>query len=66
MGKFEDALECYDKALAIDPNDKDILYNKGLTLHSLNRHDEAFQYYDRALQIDPNYILVLYNKGKSR
>jgi Flp pilus assembly protein TadD len=37
-----------DKALAIDPKDKDALYDKGVVLDKLGNHTGAIEYYDKA------------------
>ena len=58
----KEAIECYDKALAIDPNNVEALSNKGFSLFGLEKYKEAIEYYDKALAIDPNYIKALNNK----
>jgi superkiller protein 3 len=63
LGRYEEAIQYYDKVLAIDPNDVDALTNKGVALSALGKSEEAIQYYDKALAIDPNYTLSLTNKG---
>ena len=42
-----------DKALAIDPNYKEALNNKGNALSSQGNYTQAITYYDKALAIDP-------------
>jgi len=37
LGKHEEAVACFDKALKINPNDFDILANKDLVLAKLNQ-----------------------------
>jgi hypothetical protein len=49
--------------LAIEPNDIDALYNKGVDLGYLGRYQEAIDYYDRVLAIDPNDIDALTNRA---
>jgi len=53
QGKFVEALECYDKALAIDPQNSNVLSNKGLSLHNQGKFVEALECYDKALAINP-------------
>ncbi len=38
---YNEAIKCYDKALDIDQNNFDLLYNKGVALIKLDRHIEA-------------------------
>ena len=51
QGKFQDAIEYYDKALKINPKDSDSLISKGYALSDLKNYDEAIKYYDKALKI---------------
>ena len=52
-GKYEDALECFEKILATNPNDPDIWNKKGVALRSLGRYDEAIESFNKALEITP-------------
>jgi tetratricopeptide (TPR) repeat protein len=60
-----EAIECYDKALEINPQNADAYYNKGLSLSSLKSHAEAIECYDKALEINPQNADAYYNKGLS-
>ena len=40
-GNFEEAIECYNKALELFPRDPDLWNVKGLALSKLERYDEA-------------------------
>jgi tetratricopeptide (TPR) repeat protein len=53
LGRHQEAIQCFDTALAIDPRNVDAWYNKGATLINLGRHQEAIQCLDKALEIDP-------------
>ena len=48
------SIKYIDKALAIDPNYKEALNDKGFALYRLGNHTQAIQYYDKALAVDPN------------
>ena len=61
--KYDQAIQYYDKALAIDPNDTYALSSKGYALDGLGKYEEAIQYYDKALAIDPNDSNALNGKG---
>jgi tetratricopeptide (TPR) repeat protein len=63
LGKHQEAISYFDKALAIDPNDVDALDNKGLAVANLGKYQEAISYYDKALAIEPNDLNALINKG---
>lgn len=57
------ALEAYDVALEIRPNNVDALFNRGSVLDILGRHEEAIESYDAALEIRSDYVEFLVNKG---
>ena len=63
LGKYDEAIQYYDKALQVDPNYTDALNNKGDALYDLDKYDEAIQIFDKALQIDPNDTDALNSKG---
>ncbi|MGI0073663.1 MAG: tetratricopeptide repeat protein [Nitrosotalea sp.] len=52
-GKYEEALECFENALALNPNDPNILNKKGVVLRSLGRYGEAIECFNRSLEILP-------------
>jgi tetratricopeptide (TPR) repeat protein len=62
-GEYEEAIECYDKALSVNPYYVVALHNKGKVFSYLEKYEEAIECYDKALEIDPNYVDPLYNKG---
>ena len=52
-GNFEDALDFFEQALLLKPDDPDLWNQKGVALRSLGRYDEASECYDKSLQLDP-------------
>jgi len=65
LGRHEEAVDCYEKALAIDPDDVITLSNKGVALSALGLHNKAIVCYDRAVAIDPGSAMAWNNKGSS-
>jgi tetratricopeptide (TPR) repeat protein len=65
LGRYEEAIARYDKALEIDPHYLNAWNNKGVSLDELGRREEAIACYDKALEIDPRYVKVWYNRGLS-
>jgi tetratricopeptide (TPR) repeat protein len=63
INKALEALQFFDKALEIDPENYLAWANKGLILKTLDKVEEALLCYNRALRINPEYITVWYNKG---
>ena len=51
-GNYPKAIEAYDKAVEIDPQNAKAWYNKGVALGELERHQEALEAYDKAIEID--------------
>jgi tetratricopeptide (TPR) repeat protein len=48
QGKYEKAVAAYDSALAIVPEDADVIFNKGETLAKLGKIPEAMKCFDTA------------------
>lgn len=65
LGKRDLALASYDRALALRPDQADVLSNRGNFLLALNRIDEALASYDRALAVRPNYAEAFSNRGSA-
>lgn len=55
LNRNKEAIECYKKALSIDPNYKSAYNSMGFALNGLNKNKEAIECYRKALSIDPNY-----------
>jgi tetratricopeptide (TPR) repeat protein len=49
QGKFEEAIADYDKALQIDPDDADALFDKAETLQKMGKFKEAELLVEKAL-----------------
>jgi len=52
-GKFNDALDFFEKALLLNPDDPDLWNHKGITLRSMGRYEEAMECFNKSLKIDP-------------
>ncbi len=50
-GLYEEALDAYDRALRIFPEDADALFDKGETLVKIGRPQEATAYFTQAMQL---------------
>jgi tetratricopeptide (TPR) repeat protein len=62
--KYDEAIQCYDEALKINPNDESVWENKANALASLDKDKEAIQCYDEALKINPENDRVLAMKDQ--
>ncbi len=62
-GMYSEAIQCYDKALEINPVMADVWNNKGLALARIAKYEEAVTCYDKAIDLRPDDEEVIYNKG---
>jgi tetratricopeptide (TPR) repeat protein len=63
LGKYEEALVYFDKAIELNPNDAEVWDNKGIVLGYLGKHEEALVCFNKALEQNPNNADAWYNKG---
>jgi len=56
--KLDDAIEMYQKALALDPNYADALHGLGMALFNRGRVDEAIVTAKKLIEIDKDDILA--------
>jgi protein O-GlcNAc transferase len=63
LGRAEEALGDFDRALAADPGLTATWNNHGAALNALKRFDEALVSYDRALALIPQSAAVHNNRG---
>lgn len=54
-GRFELALQEFNRARQLRPSEPEYAYQKGLTLALLNRRAEAIEQFQQAIQLNPNY-----------
>jgi len=52
-GKFNDALDFFEQALLLNPDDPDLWNHKGIALRSMGRYEEAMECFNKSLKIDP-------------
>ena len=65
QGKLEEAIEAYNKALAIKPDYAEAYYNMGIALQDQGKLEEAIEAYNKALAIKPDYAEAYYNMGNA-
>jgi tetratricopeptide (TPR) repeat protein len=65
LGKPEEALEAFDKAIELDPKFAQAYYNKGNALGKLGKPEEALVAYEKAIEIDQKDAQAYYNKGNA-
>ena len=53
QGKYDEAIQAYDKAIEINPQYAVAWNYKGIALYNQHMYDEAIQACDKAIEIDP-------------
>lgn len=66
LGRHEEAIASYDKALEINPGDHAVWSNRSLVLYILGRHEEAIISYDKVLEIKPDDYYAWTGKGNAQ
>jgi len=65
LGRYDEAIACFDDVLQANPTDVSTWNNRGLALSALNRNEEAIASYKQALSINPDLDQAWYNCGNS-
>src|SRR4030042_2663300 len=61
--EFEEAYQCFNKAISLNPNDVDTLMNKSVTEDNLGMFNEAVESLEKALCIEPYNEEIFFNLG---
>ncbi|MDE1727375.1 MAG: tetratricopeptide repeat protein [Thaumarchaeota archaeon] len=61
--EYDSALEYFNKALEVVPENVHVSYNKGISLYKSEKYQQAAECFDAALKIDTNYVSALTFKG---
>lgn len=64
-GRYEKALECYDKAVKTKPDYYEAWHQKGYALIQLERYEEAIAVFDKAIEFTPENAGLWMNKAIS-
>lgn len=64
MGRYEEALADYNRAIELDPSLMSAYSNRALTLSALQRYEEALADYDKALALNPQQHLTYFGRGQ--
>jgi len=62
-GQYLQAIQTYNKALAIDPSSADCLNDRGLAQYYTGDPDAALKSFDQAIDKDPGYVHAWLSKG---
>lgn len=61
--RFEEAIACYDKALAAEPDNPKAWAGRGVTLVKLQQFDDALTAYDKATRFKPDFAEAWFGQG---
>ena len=62
-GNLEDAINCFERSLQLNPANDYAWGGKALTLDYLKRYKEALECYDKAIECNPNNAITWHNRG---
>jgi len=63
MGKYEESLSDFDRAIELDPEYQGALTNRGETYLQMGKYEEALSDFGRAIEIDPEDEWALAQRG---
>ena len=64
MREHQKAINCYEKAIQINPNHASAYTNLGIAHKELGEHQKAINSFEKAITIQPNYEEAKNNLGK--
>ncbi|MBW4625909.1 MAG: tetratricopeptide repeat protein [Brasilonema octagenarum HA4186-MV1] len=62
-GEYQAALQIFQQAAVLEPQNPQISYGLGLTCYRLEQYRKSIEYLNQALRIKPNYILAVVRRG---
>ncbi len=63
--RYGEAIEIYEKALAIAPKSQEIYYNLGVACQALEKHQEAIKYFTELNKLNPEDLDAVFDLGIS-
>ena len=63
LGHHREAIQCYDEALQLNPQDSKVYNNRGTAYRALGQHEQALKDYDKAIELNPWYPHAYNNRG---
>jgi tetratricopeptide (TPR) repeat protein len=64
MDRLQDALGCFQEALALEPNNAEAHLKKGIALERLSRYEPALDAYNEALRLNPKRAIAHASKAR--
>ena len=63
LGKYEEAIEDYTKAIVLKPDYAEAYNNRGFAWHSLGLYERAIEDYNKAIELKPDNAVIYRNRG---
>jgi tetratricopeptide (TPR) repeat protein len=63
LKRYNEAIKCFDDAIAIDPRYAEAYNNRGLARHAIEQFTSARTDFDEAIRLDPRSAVYPYNRG---
>lgn len=63
VGRYDEGIECFNKAIEMDPKNAESWWNKGVALVRLEMYFDAIDCFDKAIEIDLDYADAWRAKG---
>ncbi len=63
IGQFENSVQSYEKAIALNPRYIEAYNNLGNACVALSNYEGALSCYDRSIALDPGYVEAYWNKA---
>jgi tetratricopeptide (TPR) repeat protein len=63
LGRFPEALQCFEEVLKLSPQHIQALSNKGMVLAQQKNYQEALNCFEAAIAADPYFAGAWYNKA---
>lgn len=62
-GHYDEALQAFDQALKLKPNDPALITFKGVVYYARGKNDQAMKLFEEAIKLNPNFGRAYYQRG---
>jgi tetratricopeptide (TPR) repeat protein len=62
-GLYDQALQAFDQALKLKPNDPALITYKGIVYYARGNNPKAMQLFEEAIKLNPNFARAYYQRG---
>ncbi len=62
-GKYQNAIAAYQKVLALDPTNYDVMTDMGVAYNALNQNDKALEIFKKVTGAKPDHAMAWFNLG---